>query len=348
MQCDNLKTKISAMSVSIPKEKFDINDFDIDKDTLKRTMKLTGIHSVRLAPENMTAFDYCADAAERLIDEINFDKSQIDGIIFACAHHDYHYPGNGNLLQSRLGLQKKCAVIDTTHACTGMLYSIMTADMLIKMQYCKNVLVCCGDTSGKHVNPRDRALRTVVGDGGGAALLTLGDSESMAFSFVNDGDGVKYLYTPAGGERMPVKAGVTDQESADDEGNFHSLENEYMDGLEVMRFALNEVPPLIEDVLAQKQWSKDDVDLFVFHQANEFMLHSLRRKLKISKEKVLIRVDGIGNIGGASIVLAMCQEAQNKSQAWKRVVVAGFGAGLSGMAVTADLSRTHFCKVNTI
>ena len=340
--------KIIGMSASIPKETFDLLNLGFDKDTMRRTMKLTGIHTVRLASENMTAADFCTAAAEKLIKDLSFDKSLIDGIIFATPHPDYIYPGNCSIIQSRLNLPKKCIAMDINHSCTGLIYAIFVAYMMIETGHCKNVLVCCGDTASKHINLKDRALRMVVGDGGGTALLTAGGEENIAFSFNNDGDGLKYLYTPAGGERMPIQPGTTDQEFADDDGNIRTLEEECMDGLEVMRFVINEMPPLVDDVLVQKSWNKDDVNLFAFHQANEFIVRSLAKRLKLSKDKVLLNVDDVGNIGGSSIAVAMCRDAKGKSQNWIKTVFCSFGTGMSGAAMAVNLSDTYFCEISEI
>ncbi len=346
--CDSIIPHIIGLSTSIPKDEFDLAELGYDADVLRRTMKLTGIQKVRMAPSDKSAADYCTDAAERLIDEMNFDKTKIDGIIFATPHPDYVYPGNCGIVQSRLKLPKRCIAMDINHSCTGLIYAIFVADMMIRTRQAENVLVCCGDTATKHTNPKDRALRMVLGDGGGAAIISGGGDDNMAFSFYHDGDGLKYLYVPAGGERMPLEPGVTDIESSDEDGNIRTLEDEYMDGLEVMRFVMNEMPKLIDGVLAKKGWEKDGADLYAFHQANAFIVNSLARKMKIKKDKVLLSVDGVGNIGGASVALAMCREAYGKSKEWRKAVFCTFGTGMSGAAMTADLSHTHFCQVSEI
>ncbi len=339
---------IIGVAASIPKEDFDLLELGYDGDTLRRTMKLTGIHKVRTAPPEKSAVDYCIDAAKRLIEEMNFDKNKIDGIIFATPHPDYVYPGNCGIVQSRLGIHKKCIAMDINHSCTGLIYGIFVADMMIRTRQAENVLVCCGDTATKHTNPKDRALRMVLGDGGGAAIVSGGETDDMVFSFCHDGDGLKYLYVPAGGERIPLEPGVTDVESSDEDGNIRTLEDEYMDGLEVMRFVMNEMPYLIDEVLKKKGWEKDEVDMYAFHQANAFIVNSLARKMKLKRDKVLLSVDGVGNIGGSSIALAMCKESHGKSQEWRKAVFCTFGTGMSGAAMTADLSHTHFCQVSEI
>lgn len=345
MGMDGSVAQVIGVATSVPDKQFDLMDLDIDDYTLKRTMKLTGIHKIRQAPPEMSAADYCIDAAKVLLKELSFDAQNIDGIVMLTPHPNYIYPGDSGLIQSALGIPKKCIALDINHSCTGVIYGIFTASLLVESGQCRNVLVCCGDTAAKHINPRDRALKMVAGDGGSALLVTAGGSLPMKFSFVHDGDGLKYLYTPAGGERMPLQPGVTDVESTDAEGNVRSLEDEFMDGLEVMRFVMNEMPPRVEDILGQQGWAKEDVDLFVFHQANEFMIRSLVRAMKLDKKKAMVRVDGYGNIGGASVLLAMCLERE-KSSSWNKTVLCSFGTGMSGAAMAVDFSKTQFCGVS--
>lgn len=181
----------------------------------------------------------------------------------------------------------------------------------------------------------------VIGDGGAAAVVTGGGSTMQQYAIYNDGGGMKCLYTPAGGERMPRVAGVTDVETKDAEGNIRTLEDEYMDGMEVMRFVMHEVPPLVDEVLQKSGWSYTDVDVYALHQANAFIVKSLMRAMKLERSKVLNEVDGSGNIGGASFVLALCDAIQREQAPWKRAIFAGFGSGLSAAAMTADLSETQ-------
>lgn len=336
---------IAGMAVSVPKEQVDLMDLGFDAYTMKRIARLTGIHQVRYAPKDKTALDYCIDASRRVIDGTGIDKNEIDGIVFATPHPDYVYPPNVGLVQRALGLPKKCIAMDINHSCTGLIYGIFEADLLVQSGHCKNVLVCCGDTASHHLNKRDRSLRTVVGDGGAAVLVTAGGHLSK-YAFMHDGDGFEYLYTPAGGERMALVPGVTDQETMDEEENWHAPQDEYMNGLEVMRFVMNEIPPLARDVLQQEGWEIAAVDAVAFHQANALIVKNLGRALQAPKEKILLHVDGYGNIGGGSVAVALCGLAAGQSERWKKTLLCEFGTGLSGAVMTADFSETWFSDVN--
>lgn len=338
-------SKIIAVASAIPKEKINVLDLGFDEYTTERTMKLTGVKSVRYAPADKTALDYCLEAAKSIIKELDVDVASIDGIIFATPHSDYVYPGNTSIIQSELGISSKCIAMDVNHSCTGMIYGLYTADLLIRSGDCKNVLVCCGDTASHHLNKKDRALRMVVGDGGAVALVSVGGKSKAEYAFCHDGSGLKYLYTPAGGERIPICPGKTDVEYADAEENIRSQEDELMDGMEVMRFVMYEVPELINSVLEKKKWTKDDVSVYAMHQANAFMLKSLTRNMKLDKKKVILDIDGNGNIGGASLMLALCHAVADKNIELEKAILVGFGAGLSGAAIATDLSETIFLPV---
>lgn len=336
--------RIAALAAAIPKEQVNIMDLGFDAQTTLRTVKLTGAHALRYAPKERTASDYCLRAAREIFDRMEVRPADVDGIIFSTPHPDYTHPGNCSVIQSALGIPKRCIALDTRHACTGMIYGLYLADLLVRAGDCKNVLVCCGDTSSHHLNPKDRAMRMVIGDGGAAALVTGSGHTASQYVFRHDGDGLKYLYTPASGERMPHTPGVTDVETVDAEENVRTLEDQYMDGMEVMRFVMNEVPPLIGEVLEKGGRTHADVDIYALHQANAFILKSLTRAMKLDKNKVPTAFDGTGNIGGASLVLALCHAAQTAHDPWEYAVLAAFGSGLSGAAMTANLAETRILR----
>lgn len=350
IECEGMSSfmitaRIAALACAVPKEQVDLMHLGFDAETMQRTMKLTGVHTVRYAPPGKTAADYCLRAAQEILEKTNIQSETIDGIVFATPHPDYIYPGNCSIIQKELDLSKKCVVMDVNHSCTGMVYGLYLADLLVRSGDARNVLVCCGDTASHHLHPKDRALRMVVGDGGAAALVSRGGRKTAQYSFCHDGSGLRFLYTPAGGERMPRCAGITDVEKTDAEGNIRTLEDEYMDGMEVMRFVLNEVPMLIDDVLAKSGWCREDAAVYAMHQANEFILKSLMRAMHLKKDAVLVDIDGYGNIGGASLVLALCHAHEKPHEPWGKAVLAGFGTGLSGAAMAADLTDTDIFRV---
>lgn len=342
------KAFLAGISTSIPAHRVHIHDMDFDIKTVDRISKLTGIREVRVAAEGMTVADYCIDAAEHLFTEMQFDRSKIDGIVLATPQPDYILPGTVGILQRRLGLSKHCVAMDINHGCPGFIYALFQGFLLVESGFCKSVLACCGDLPTRTVNPKDKSLRLVHGDGCAAMLIVASDeSHPVAFSFRHDGNGLEHLYIPAGGARMPRKPGVTDCPELDEEGNWHTLENVRMNGMELMRFAVEEVPGTMGDVMKLQGWSQDEVTAFALHQANAFMVKSLARQMGLPLEKVPVDMMDTGNIGAASIALLLCR-MKEKGMDLHRVLMCAFGTGLSCAAGAMNLEDTYFSPVHEI
>ena len=245
---DKIFTKpvIHGISITVPKERVILKDEPFEHT--EEIIKTTGIHEVRRAPKDKTVVDYSLNAAENLFKALDFEKAQIDGIVFSTPISDYLTPGNGYVVQKILNLSKRCVIVDINQACAGWVNGLFQAFMLVQSGYCKNVLLCAGDTASL-IHPKDKSMRMLLGDAGTATIVSAGESKS-AFSFYNDGGVFEALYIPAGGKRMPHKAGVTDIESVDENGNVRTLENSHMDGLEVFAFTMAAVPKVVKNLFS--------------------------------------------------------------------------------------------------
>lgn len=335
---------IRGVSVTVPKERLSIKNLNFDGVNLDEVTKITGVEEVRRAPKNMTVTDYAINAAENLFSTLNFDKNEIDGIIFETPISDYLTPGNGYVMQERLSLKKNCVIVDINQACAGFVNGLFQASLLIQSGYCKNILLCAGDTAAT-VHPKDKSMQTLMGDAAAVAIISAGESES-AFSFYNDGNLLKALYIPAGGRRSPIKHNVTDVEKADENGNIRTLASAHMDGLEVMAFAISAAPKAIKEVFGIMNWTKDDVEIFALHQASKPILTALTKRLRLSAEKVPITLTNFGNTAGASIPLTLCLENSNAFGKWSRAILCAFGNGMACAAAALDFSKTYFCEVH--
>ena len=339
---------VRGMSVVVPKETLNIEDLNFEGVNIKSIIKTTGIKQVRRAPQNMTATDYCAAAAENLFADLNFDKAQIDGLIFATTVPDYLSPGNGYILQDRLNLSKKCIVVDINQACAGFINGLFQAFLMVQSGYCKNVLLCAGE-SLKQMNPKDKSFQVLMGNAGAVALISASENLTQsAFSFYNDGSVFKALYIPAGGSLYPSKHGVTDVEEKDAQGNVHILENLHMDGLQVMDFAVSSAPVAIKEVLQTINWEKDDVKFFALHQANMSIVKFLVQRLRVTNEKAPFTAENYGNTSACSTPLTLCLEYPDAKEIWDKVIMCAFGNGMTCAAVALDLSKTHFCAINEL
>lgn len=343
------KPFIKGISVVVPKKRIKIKDMHFGNANMEEIIKVTGIHELRESVEPESQTDYCINAAEKLIDELNFDKSQIDGVVFATPCGDFISPGSAYMVQNRMNLKKSCVLIDDNQACAGFVHGLFQAFLYVQSGYCKNVLVCAGETTTKGINQKDKSMRVLLGDAGAVAIISADENENQsAFGFYNDGGVFKALHTPAGGKKLPWKHGITDVEKADENGNIRTLRDAHMDGLEVMAFAISAVPRAVKDALKILDLSKDDVNLFAFHQANETLITALAKRLRIPAEKVPIEIKNYGNTAGASIPLLLNLLAENHKASgdWSKVVMCGFGNGMSCAAAALNLNQTYFSGIH--
>lgn len=280
--------------------------------------------------------DLCFASSDRLLDDLGWARDSVDALIFISQTPDYRLPATGCCLQTRLRLSKRCAAFDVGLGCSGHVYGLWIASSLIAAGGATRVLVLTGDTSTHFCSPHDRSVALLFGDAGTATALEADASAApMAFVLGTDGSGRDNLIVPAGGFRHPHTTATAARLTGDD-GNSRSDEDLFMNGAEIFAFTLREVPPLLNAVLKGAGWSVDDVDAFVFHQANRFMLQHLAKRLKLPKDKLVLAMEEFGNTGSASIPLAMSARLGDRLRSRPlRTVLAGFGVGYSWGAVTA-------------
>jgi 3-oxoacyl-[acyl-carrier-protein] synthase-3 len=293
----------------------------------------TGIRSRHVVGDDETSADLGFRAADALLTSLSFDRSQVDAILFCTQTPDYLLPPSACLLQTRLDLPTSCAAFDFNLGCSGFVYGLWLAKSLVESQSARNVLIVVGETYSKLCNPHDMVTVTLFGDGGGAALVSASAEGAIARLGLTvlgtDGRGAEHLIVRAGAARNPHTE-VTSLATADDKGNLRSDEQLFMNGPEVFSFTLARVSSGIQELLDRVQLTWDDVDLFLFHQANAFMLEQLRNKMKIPVRKMPVCLEETGNTVSATIPLLIqsCQ-AQGLIQPGFRCVLAGFGVGYS-------------------
>lgn len=343
--------RIAGIAAVIPKEKLVLMDLaqNYGAKTIEKIINVTGISEVRLAPAHKTSSDYCVVAAKNLLKQLALAPAEIDGIVFVTETPDYLVPHTSAVMQDKLGIATSALAFDLNYGCAGYVYGLFQAFMLVQLGYCKNVLFCAGDTLSHYVNSKDKALRMVLGDAGSATLITAGDSTGETiFSFFTDGAGAKHLIIPAGGNRCVRQKGITDVLEQDADGNARTQEDLYMDGMEIMQFALHEVKKVIEKTIEQVGWDKTEIDLYAFHQANELIVKYLGKQLKLDMNKVPMSVGKTGNTSSVSIPLMLCNLYSEKQEKLKKVIACGFGTGLSCAAGAIDLSGAQICPTQEI
>lgn len=334
--------RIKGISTCIPKNQLNLKDLSkkFGESEVERIIKSTGIEKIRIADNETCASDLCECAAKHLMNEINIDPNDIDGLIFVSETPDYVLPATSVILQHKLGLPTSSIAFDINYGCSGYVYGIYLASLLVSTKSCKNVLLLVGDVITPFVNKLDRSLRMILGDAGSASIISEGE-EKFSFHIFTDGSGFQTLMIPAGGARFP-KSDKTSILIERENGNYRSDEDILMNGLDVFNFAIKEAPKSILEVLDQHGWGKDHVQLFGLHQPNYLIIDFIRKKLKLQFDVIPVAMRNTGNTGPASIPLLLTVEhnnleAQNRLE---RVVLCGFGIGLSCASVALSLQST--------
>lgn len=336
---------IKAVSAWLPQNILEMSSLskEYGAQEVETVMRTTGIERVRIADANVCASDMCQYAAKSLLEKEGVNVNEIDGLVFVSQTSDWIIPSTAIALQERLGLSKDTVCVDIHYGCSGYIYGLFQAASWIHSGACKNVLVLAGDTSSRMVNPNDRSLRMVFGDCGTATLVTVGSNE-IGFHIQSDGSGSDSLIIPAGGYRLPISE-ETSQLMWDDDRNGRTQNDLYMNGMDIFKFAITAVPRNIKALLEHMNWGIDDVGLFALHQANEFMVSFIQKKLKVRDELVPINCREYGNTGPATIPLLLSDMCSGKhSFNLTKVVMSGFGIGLSWGSIATNLTDTHFYK----
>ena len=292
-----------------------------------------GITERHIAADNETATDMAQKAAEQLFAQ-GVDKSQIDFVLLCTQSPDYFLPSSACILQDRLGLSKDCGAFDFNLGCSGYEYGLAVAKGFIVAGIAQNILLLTAETYTKYIHPQDKGNMTIFGDGASATLVsTQGFAEIGEVVLGTDGSGAENLIVRSLAARN--KALMNDAQS-DEDGNIVSGDHLYMHGGNVFNFTADVVPDMVEKLLKKSGLQQDDVNLWVFHQANKYMINYLRKLLDIDKDKFYIYMEKVGNTVSSTIPIALC-EARKEDRLHGHVLLAGFGVGLSWAGVMLNI-----------
>ncbi len=334
-QCKIEGVRVAGIASCVPSRTESVDDLAqiFGLDDAKKIEAVTGVSTRHIADIGICTSDLCVAAAERLLTELAWERNSVDALIFISQTPDYLVPATSCVIHGRLGLAKTCATFDVTLGCSGYVYGLWLASVLLASGGCERTLILVGDTITRNASPRDRSVAPLFGDAGTATALDRDSSApSSVFTLGTDGTGYDKLIVPASGfrHRRNEETGIRRER---ENGNIRSDEDLYMDGAEIFSFTLREVPPLIETSLQQAGWLVDDVDAFVFHQANEFMLKHLSKKMKLPADKVVLTLKDYGNTSSASIPLSISHALRDDlTHNTRNLVIAGFGVGMSWAA----------------
>lgn len=300
----------------------------------------TGIRERHVAATGETAADLAFGAASALFAKNDIDPAKVDFVILCSQAPDYLLPTSACLLQDRLKLSTACGALDINLGCSGYVYGLSLAKALIESGIRQHVLLLTADTYTKFIHPLDRSVRTLFGDGAAATLVSAvarPDAAIGPFIMGTDGAGGNHLIVPAGGARV-----ACDDDSAteytDASGNTRSRNNLFMDGPEIMNFTLSSVPKVMQQLLEAAGKTLADIDHVIFHQANNFMLQALRKKIKIPEDKFIIEIDTVGNTVSSTIPIAIARaRASGRIRSGDSALLIGFGVGYSWAGTIVEI-----------
>jgi 3-oxoacyl-[acyl-carrier-protein] synthase III len=296
----------------------------------------TGIEQRQVAAPDECASDLAVAAARKLFASGACAPADVDFLLFLTQCPDYPVPATACLLQDRLGLPTRAGALDIILGCSGYVYGLGLAKGLVETGQARNVLYLTADTMTKRLHPKDRGMHTLLGDGAAATLVQANRAPRPnrgpwigPFLFGTDGKGAEHLIIRGGGMRQQAEDASAKDASADNaKGPFH--DHIYMNGPEVYTFTLQVVSQTVTELLMRSELTLDDVDLFVLHQANGYMLESIRHKLEIPADRFVISMRNTGNTAASSIPIALKDAcARGQLRPGMRVMLVSFGAGYS-------------------
>jgi len=288
-------------------------EWSIEKIALK-----TGIVERHIAGENILASDLAFEAAELIFSEYNIDRGTIDFVLLCTQSPDYFLPTTACILQDRLGLSKTCGALDFNLGCSGYIYGLALAKGLVVSGIANNVLLITSETYSKYIQSEDKVNKTLFGDAAAATLISSeqGNIEIGDIVYGTDGSGASNLIVPNGASKHISDGSVNDYL--------------FMNGSEIFKFTAESVPQIVENLLLKSGYTDEEIDLYIFHQANKYMLDFIRKKMKIDEERFFYFLEKVGNTVSSTIPIALKEAiGQSKVKKNSNVVLVGFGVGYS-------------------
>ena len=340
---------ISAMAACVPKTVIDNYNYDLDiwpKEEVKKVVDKIGVFQRRFVDEKTCSSDLCYAAAEKLIEDNNIDKNEIDLLIFLSQTPDYRMPATSILLQDRLKLSMSTMAFDITLGCSGFISALNIVYAMMQNKGFRKALLLDGETRSKVYSRKDRREAFIFGDAGSAALIERGEKYGEShFSINSDGSRGNLIMIPAGGYRNMSSVSTLEEKVVDEYGNIRSDEQGHMEGADVFNFVIKEIPKDIQLLMEKTGENIHDLDYYVFHQANAFINHYIAKKMKLDKEKIPWTIQKYGNTSSVSIPLTIISELKEQMQGRKRIMMSAFGVG---MAWATAIVPFHDCHISDI
>lgn len=303
--------------------------------TVEKIASKVGVNQRHVVGENETAVDLAVNAGKKLFEEHHIMPETIDFVLLCTQSPDYFLPTSACVVQDALNIPTTSGALDFNLGCSGYVYGLSLAKGLVFAGIAKNVLLITAETYTKHIHPKDKGNRTIFADAASASLIsTEGFAHIGHFSLGTDGKGAENLIVKSGALRNPYP--INDLHFNEDQ---HPISSDYlsMNGSEIFNFSAEAVPLLVKDVLMKNQLEQENIDLFVFHQANKYMMNYLRKLIEIDKEKFYFYLENVGNTVSSTIPIAL-YEAKKEEKLKGNILLAGFGVGYSWAGVVLNIN----------
>jgi len=343
--------RISGILSVVPENRVkfidEIDNYGFSREKSLKLQKLMGFNERRIVENSECTSDLCIYGLEYLFNKGTLNKEEISALVLITQSPDHFMPSTSAIIHGKLGLGQDVLCFDINNGCTGYIYGLLQAFSLLNIPDIKKVVLLTGDTLSRRTNPQDRNISPLIGDG--AAITIIENSPDPNEIFMNlfmDGSRSDWLIIPAGGFRMP-STDETRQTKVLPDGNKRSDEDLYMNGAGIFIFTQTDVFEGVKSLFEFAPCSINDIDYFMVHQPNEFMINKLSSKLGISLNKVPSNIVGIfGNPSAASIPLDICYNIRDLIlEKSLKLCLVGFGVGLSWGGIIMDVGPLDFCEL---
>ena len=343
--------RISGILTILPKKAVKFEDemanYSFSPAKCMKLKLAMGYNEHRIAEPGQCSSDFCKFGLQYLFNNNLLNKDDIDVLLFVSQSADYYMPPTSNLIHGHFGLKQDCLCMDINQGCAGFELGLIQAFLLLEQPAVKKVVLMNADVLSPKVSDQDRNSKPLIGDAAAITIVEKCQEENSIYANIKmDGTGAMVLNIPAGGFRMPStpETAVMEQDAA---GNFRSKNNLVMQGDDVFNFVQREVPPMIEHLYEQSGVDRNEVDWYMFHQPNKFMLHKLADKLGIPHDKMPANiVENFGNASGVTVPTCISYNLGDQLVNGKmRLCMAGFGVGLTWSSIMMEMGNLNFNKI---
>jgi 3-oxoacyl-[acyl-carrier-protein] synthase-3 len=340
--------RISGLAVVLPTRELsfveEMRNFNFPEARSLKLKEVMGYDKRRVVEPGCCVSDLAVHGMEQLFAQGHLRREDVDALLVVTQTPDHLMPSTSSLIQGRLGLKRDMICLDLNLACAGFVIGLMQAFMWLEQESIKKVVLINGDVLSRKASPKDRNIYPLIGDAVSIAVIERDPSPAPILAHLQtDGSRAEVLIIPAGGMRLPASAETARLEDVGD-NNLRAKDHVFMDGSSVFNFVQTEVPPMIERLLADAGTTASEVDYFLCHQPNRFMLQKLAEKMGVPYAKMPNNVvEHFGNTGSATIPMVISLNLRERLCREKiRAVLAGFGGGLAWAAMLLELGQFDF------